>query len=185
LLTYVEDGGTGLGATVEAAIWARARARQDLQNERIYDESLNFFAARGFTIPPGALGGRLVEALAEQTRADAQLNYEILIEQARLAQDMTKHTLTVSVQLEGVEKDFANNIAQRALDKARAACDVIINTYNAKVTAYAARLESCKSKAQIAEIRANVQIAKGNQAVAIYAAEMEKYKADLHKNLVL
>ena len=185
LLDYVQNGGVGLGADVEAAIWARAQARQDLKNERVYNEALELFAARGFTIPPGALGGRLVEALAEQTRADAQLNYEIMIEQARLGQDMTKHTLTVSVQLEGIEKDFANKIAQRALDKARAACDIIINTYNAKVTAYAARLESCKSKAQIAQIRANVQIAKGNQVVAIYAAEMEKYKADLTQELGL
>jgi len=185
LLDYIQNGGTGLGADVEAAIWARARARQELQNERVYNEALNFFAARGFTIPPGALGGRLVEALAEQTRADAQLNYEILIEQARLGQEMTKHTLTVSVQLEGVEKDFANKVAQRALDNARAAVDVIINTYNAKVTGYAARVEACKIKAQVAEIRANVQINKGNQVIAIYAAEMEKYKAMLTQEMAI
>jgi hypothetical protein len=183
LLDYVQNGGTGLGADVEAAIWARAQARQDIVNERVYNEALNYFNARGFTIPPGALAGRLTEALAEQTRADAQLNYEIMIEQARLAQDMSKNALTISVQLEGVEKEFANRVAQRALDKTRAACDVIINTYNAKVTAYAARLEACKSKAQVAEIRANIQIAKGNQVVAIYAAEMEKYKADLAQEL--
>lgn len=177
LLDYVQNGGTGLGADVEAAIWARAQARQEIVNERVYNEALTYFSARGFTIPPGALGGRLTEALAEQTRALAQLNYEIMIEQAKLAQDMTKHTLMVSVQLEGVEKEFASGVANRALDKAKTACDVIIRAYSAKVAAYAARCEAVRTTAQVEEIKANIQIAANANVVEIYRAEIDGYKA--------
>jgi len=183
LNNYIQNGGTGLGADVEAAIWARARARQELVNERSYNETLDYFAAKGFNIPPGALAGRLAEILREQTRADAQLNYEIMIEQARLALSTSHHALTVSVQLEGIEKEFANQIANRSFEKAKAACDIIITTYNAKVTTYVAKVEACKAKAAVAESVANVQVAAGNQVISIYQAEIERYKADLAQDL--
>jgi len=183
LLNYVENGGVGLGADVEAAIWARAQARQELVNERVYNEALAYFSSRGFTIPPGALAGRLTEALAEQTRANAQLNYEIMIEQARLAQDMTKAALTISVQFEGVEKEFASNVANRALEKAKAGCDIVIRVYSAKVAAYAARSEAARVKTAIAEIQANVQIAANAQTVEVYKADTEKYKVQLAHEL--
>lgn len=179
LQSYISDGGTGLGADVEAAIWARARARKDLENERVYNEALGYFSARGFDIPPGALGGRLTEALKEQTRADTQINYEIMIEQARLAQTNSHHALTVSVNLEGIEKDFADKVAGRAFEKAKAACDIIISTYSAKVAAYVANMEGYKIKVAVADSRANAQIAFGNQVLARYTAEMEGYKAQI------
>lgn len=180
---YIENGGTGLGADVEAAIWARARARKDLENERVYTEALEYFSARGWDIPPGALGGRLVEVLKEQTRANAQINYEILIEQARLAQSNTQHALDASVQLEGIEMGFASSVAGRALEKAKAACDVIINTFSAKVAGFAAKLEKNKAEAAVADSRANAQIAIGGQVLAKYAAEMEGYKAQIATEL--
>lgn len=179
LQDYVESGGTGLGAAVEAAIWARAQARQELDNERVYNEALNYFVARGFIIPPGALTGRLLEAVAEQTRANAQLNYEIMIEQAKLAQTNTHKALEFSVGLEGVEKDFANKVANRAFEKAKAACDVITNTYTAKVTAYVARVEASKAKAAVAKTVVEAQAAANKNVVDIFVAELDKYKADL------
>jgi len=183
LLDYVQNGGTGLGADVEAAIWARARARKDLENERIYTEALEYFEARGHTLPPGALSGRLIEAMAEQTRANAQINYEIMIEQARLARAQGDKALELSVAIEGVEKEFATAIANRAFQKAKNACDVIIDTYNAKVAAYAARMETAKVEAQVGEVIANTQVAAGNQVVAIYTAELDRYKADVAQEL--
>lgn len=183
LLAYVQSGGTGLGAEVEAAIWARARARQELVNERVYAEALAFFSARGHELPPGALAGRLAEAVAEQTRADTQMNYEVMIEQARLAKDQGQKVLEVSVALEGVEKEFADKIAGRAFEKAKAAVDIITNTYNAKVAAYVARVEACKAKADVAVARANAQVAQGTQVVAVFTAELDRYKADLASEL--
>lgn len=183
LISYIANGGTGLGAAVEAALWARALARQELDNERVYDEALNYFAARGFTIPPGALTGKLAEAVAEQTRATAQMNYEIMIEQARLAQANTHHVLTVSVQLEGVEKEFADKVANRAFESARSACEIVINTYNAKIAAYATELEKGKTEAVVADMKVKAQIAQGDQAVKVYAADIDKYKTDVAQEL--
>lgn len=176
---YVENGGTGLGTDVEAAIWERARARKDLENERVYDEANEYFSARGHDIPPGALSGRLVEALKEQARATAQINYEIAIEQARLAQNNTQHALTASIQLEGVGMNHASSVAGRALEKAKAACDVIVKTYNALVSGFVAKLEKSKIEASVADSRANAQVAQGNQVIAKYTADVEGYKVQV------
>ena len=179
LLDYVQNGGTGLSATVEAAIWARARARQDLQNEKVYDEALNFFAARGFALPPGALGGRLTEALAEQTRANAQINYEISIEQARLAQTNTHFTITSSIQLEGQEREYYDRIANRAFNKAKTVVDVILAAFKAKMEGYINRLAGKRIEAEIAKTRGELQALKNKNTVDIFLAKVSAYEAEV------
>ena len=183
LLDYVQNGGTGLAADVEDAIWARARARKDLVNEKVYDEALNFFAARGFALPPGALGGRLTEALQEQARADAQINYEVMIEQARLAQTNTHFTITSSIQLEGQEREFFDRIANRAFNKAKVLVDVIINLYNAKMQGYVAQMEGKRIEAEVAKTRGELQISKNRNTVDVFNAMIAKYDAELRSEI--
>lgn len=79
-------GGTGLGATAEAALWARMRARNDAKNEEAYQEALTFWSSRGWDEPPGALASRLTLIRSEILRSETDLNNDITIEQARLAQ---------------------------------------------------------------------------------------------------
>jgi len=183
LLDYIANGGTGLGADVEAALFARARARTELSNERIYEEAEEYFSSRGWDIPPDTLGGRLTEALQEITRADEQVNYEITIEQARLAQNNTQFALTTSLGLEGQDKEQANQIADRALEKAKAAVDVILNTYNAKMVGFLNRIEAVKASAMAAEATVNAQAAMNTSIVEVYKADIEKYSQDVIKEL--
>jgi len=142
LLTGVQNGGTGLGTAVEAALWARARARNDLSNASVYDEAENFFASRGYTLPPGALAGRLAEAVAERTRSDNQMNYEISIEQARLAQTNTHFFLTASIQIEQAEMTHAATVAQRLFEAAKYNQQARIDIYDATVRGYAAQVQA-------------------------------------------
>jgi hypothetical protein len=99
----LEAGGTGLDEDVEQAIYDRAQARQDLINERVHQEALELWASRGWTIPPGALAGRLEEATIEQTRADAELNKDVMIMQAQLALDNQHFILTSALTYFGNE----------------------------------------------------------------------------------
>lgn len=185
LKDLVENGGTGLGATVESELWARARARQETLNERTYEEANEYFSSRGYTLPPGALAGRLTEAVTEQNRADSQLNYEISIEQGRLAYKASQMALEVSTQLEGISQELANNIASRAYQYAKDAVTVVVDVYNAKVAAYAERLRAKEAEVGIEEIRANVQIASNKHLVDKYAAEVEAYKVQVASELAI
>jgi len=183
LTDFIENGGTGLGATVEDALWERGRDKQAILNERTYDEANEFFASRGYIIPPGALGGRLVEALAEQNRADAQLNFEILIEQARLARAQSDHSIDASIALEGQDKDQFNNVANRALDYAKAAVQVIIDLYTTKVQAYVARAEGTKLTVEAEKIKVDAAVAANAGVIDAYTADVDAYKAKIQAEL--
>lgn len=183
LETFIADGGTGLGADVEAALWARAQAKQDILNERTYDEANEFYASKGYTIPPGALGGRLTEALAEQTRANAQLLYEIYIEQARLARAQSEHTMTASIALEGQDKELFNNIANRSLEAAKATIQVIVDLYDVKVKEYIAKLEGNKLIIEAEKIKVDAAVAANKSITDTYAVDVEAYKVKITMEL--
>lgn len=183
LIAFIEDGGTGLGATVEDALWERGRDRQTILNERTYDEANEFFASRGYTIPAGALSGRLTEALAEQTRADAQLNYEITIEQARLARAQSEYTMTAGLGLEGQEKEHFNNVANRTLEAAKVAVQVIVDIYNARVTAYVAKVEGSKLTVEAEKIKVDAAVAANRGIIDAYTADIDGFKAKLTAEL--
>lgn len=183
LTDFIENGGTGLGVDVETALWERGRARQAILNERTYNEAHEFFASKGYTLPPGALGGRLTEALAEQTRADAQLNFEILIEQARLARAQSEYSMNAALTLEGQDKEQFNNVANRALDYAKSAVQVVIDLYTAKVTAYVARMDGTKTMVEAEKVKVDAAVAANSGVIDAYAADIEGFKAKLQAEL--
>ncbi len=185
LKDFVENGGTGLGADVEDALWERAKARQDLLNERTYNEAEEYFASRGFTIPPGALGGRLTEALAEQTRGDAQLNYEISIEQAKLARAQTEHAILAAISLEGQDKEKFTAMANRTLEAAKAAAAVVTDLYDKKLREFAIRWEAKKSEVEIEKLKVDVTIAANDNSMKIYALDVDQYKIRLQSELTV
>lgn len=183
LENLIENGGTGLGADVEAAILARAQSRTDAANERIYNETTDYFASRGWLMPPGAMAGRLQEALAEQVKADEQTSYEILIEQSRLAQNNSQHALTTGVGMEDVLRRHSNQIAQRALEKAIAASKVIVEVFNSKVNRYTASLRKSEIEAGVEKTRVDALVSVNSNRIDEYKANIERYKADVAQEL--
>jgi hypothetical protein len=179
LKDFVENGGTGLGSTVEDALWARARARQDILNERAYNEAEEYFASRGYTIPPGALGGRLTEASAEQIRGDAQLNYEISIEQARLARAQSEYSINAAINLEGQDKVKFTAMADRTLEAAKATVQVVLNLFDGKVREYIAKMDGTKTEVEAEKIKVDAAVAANSSIIDEYNANVEKYKTQL------
>ena len=137
-------------------------------NERTYDEALNFWAARGFSMPPGVLTARLKEALTEQTRADAALNKDIAIEQARLAKEHQQFIISSGLQMESRLMDYANVVAGRAFESAKFTAQIAVDIFNAKVQKYNADLETYKTAAAVYESQVRAGL-----------LELERYKAQL------
>lgn len=180
---FIKNGGTGLGSDVEAALWTRLRARQAILNERTYNEAEEYFASRGYTIPPGALGGRLTEALAEQTRADALLNDEITIKQAELARAQSEFTMQAAINLEGQDKEKFNAMANRTLEAAKATIQVILDLYNTKVQGYIAEMQGAKIETDIEKVRVDAKVAANKSVIDEYNANVEKYKTQVQQEL--
>jgi len=177
LRSYVALGGSGLGAAVEEAIWTRALQRQEGENERAYREAENFFAARGFDMPPGALAGQVAEINREIVRNRTAINAEITIEQARLAKQFTVEALTAGIQFENVERQHFNQVATRALEAAKAAVNAIITVYSEKVKSYVATMEGYKAQAEAFKAQADAQNSVNDARVDRYKAMVEAYKA--------
>ena len=182
---FVENGGTGLSSDVEDALWTRSRARQALLNERTYNEAEEYFASRGYTIPPGALGGRLTEALAEQTRADALLNDEITIKQAELARAQSEYTMNAAINLEGQDKEKFNAMASRTLEAAKATVQVVLNLYDGKVKEYIAKVEATKLIVEAEKIKVDAAVAANSSTIEAYKADVDKYKTQLLSEIAI
>lgn len=82
--TAIVNGGTGIPAAIEQAIWDRARGREIVEARRLEQEATNQFAARGFVLPPGALAARLLEVEQDATNKAATLSREQAIKAAEL-----------------------------------------------------------------------------------------------------
>jgi hypothetical protein len=166
ILLNIQNGGTGLDPDVEQAIFDRAKDKQELENERVYTEAEQYYAARGFTLPPGALGQRLLQAVIEITRANAALNQDIMIKQADLAQTNTHFMYQQAIALEAIIMDYTNKMVQRAFEGEKISIDVALNMYNAL-------LEKYKSSIQMYGMDVEVYKAK----IQASTLEIEGYKA--------
>jgi len=180
---FLAEGGTGLGAETESALWERARNRTELENERLYAETENYFAARGYEIPPGMLSGRLLEITKEINRNNQQLNYEITIEQARLAKEHSQFIISSSIQLEGQEKELFNSSANRLLDAAKAAAEVILRVYTTKVEAYVNRIKGSSLEVETEKLKADIVTQSNQNLVSVYQSDIEAYKINVTTEL--
>jgi len=193
LSTRLVDGSTGLGADVEAAIWARARSRQELENIRRYREVEQYYASRGFSIPPGALTGQLNELLVEFARNDSYLNNDIMVEQARLAQAnenvtielATKYVLdrilnNANVIIASNKNKVDNFLAQADMYKIQITTELTRLETVSKV--YITQLEAYKTEAQVAAIEIESKIKPLELAIkqASIAADVELKEAELN-----
>ena len=180
---YILNGGTGLGATTEDAIWQRARDRQAILDEQAYAEIEEYFSSRGWDIPPGALSGRLQEANQTSVRNLTQLNAEIATKQGDLAWQATQAFLTAGIQLETAEREHANAVAQRAFELARSSIDYLIKVYEAKINGYVAQVQILGIQADVEKTRAGIVADINSSNVQKYSADIEKYKAQLSSEM--
>jgi hypothetical protein len=156
--TELVEGSTGLNETVEEAIWQRARSRQELENIQKYYEAENYYAARGFDLPPGALAGRMNELLVEQARNDSYLNNDVMVEQARLAQANSQFILREGA---GIISQFEQNYIQSVL------------SYNKNL------LDLFLADTEVWKGQVSVEITRVETILKVYLGEIDAYKADV------
>lgn len=178
ILYDLANGGTGLDVDVEADIYARGVERQRVENERLYDEVQNQFTAIGFNLPSGAYASRLLAISNEISRKNDQLNREIIISQAELAQKNTQFNTQQAVILEQMLVNFFNDSENRSLQAAQIAATNAIEIYNSLVTQQRLLFEKYQTEAQVFELKIRAELS----AVEIYKTEVEAVKAKTEVN---
>lgn len=148
------QGGLGIPAAVEDALFARARERESLEAHRAVQEAVDTWAARGFTMPPGMLV-KQANAVREQSRLKAaELNRDIWAEATKMQIESIRFAVQQGVALEQLLQNAHQNMCNRLFEAAKFLAQGMLDVYRAKVAAFEAR---CKAfDALVAQYKAHV-----------------------------
>lgn len=186
-------GGTGIKAEVEDAIYARARAKNDVEAKRVQDAALVDVAARGFTLPTGALASAMLRARQDAANNNAKAANEIAIAQAEMEQKNLQFAVTTSSGLRtavmNATLSYMQNLTTingQALDYAKSVLSSVIEMYNTSVKAFTAKLEGYKAEANVYEVRmrgalTGVEIYKAEIAALQALTQVDQSKVDVYK----
>lgn len=165
-------GGTGLGADIEEDIWNRALSRINVELDKVYTQALQEWETWNMELPDGILSSRLQEISFENARNVLDVNRDISIEQARLAQQNTQFAITSGLVHEKQLMDYTNQANQRAFEVAKYRVNAVIDAFNLKINEYNVRLDGYKTLAAVFRDRIQAELAK----VEVYRAQMEGAK---------
>lgn len=179
LVQDLEDGATGLSATVEDAIMARARARQVVINSRNYDRVLAELDGMDFSLPSGALASALVEQAQDTLAAETDVNNSIMIQSSDLAQKNSQFVISVSKDLEGILRNYNISYNQLELQYATAAANLILENYKAQVAAYVSELEALRAELQIQIAHIEAVVASNRGLVDMYIAQWQAHSVEV------
>jgi len=180
LLDGVNNGGTGLGVTVQTAIWNQDLERLEQQKEDDIDKVLNLYGGRGFDMPNGMVAAQVQEVLKNYTRDRAQNSRTQVIEEAKIAKEMTQFFLDKGLSLEQIELSHANNVANRALEAEKAVVQFSIDLFNTKVSKFNLELEKYKAK----QIEIQMRIKTQELILDSYKAELSGVDTSLKQDSV-
>jgi hypothetical protein len=181
LADRIANGGTGIPAAAENAIWDRQREREFIAaDDAIRD--LERMESMGFALPPGVYMDARYRITTEMRARQISLGREIMIKQAELEMENIRQSLTIATQLEGQLLNYNNQVEQRLFEASKFSTQAAIEIYNAKVRAYSAYLDAYKTKVNIYEAQIRGELAK----VEVYKAQLqaEQAKADVNNSLV-
>jgi len=179
-LTKYLEGGTGLKPEIEEAIYNRARARNEAEAKKIQDSIFADTAARGFTLPGGAVMSALARARQDAANNANKTSNEIAITQAELEQKNLQFAVTTSSDLRksavaSMLSYLQGSIAitGQAIEVAKSISAALVQAYDVAVRAYSVRMDAYKTEATVYDIKAKV----AGQIIAIYQAEIQAAEA--------
>lgn len=193
LAKYLQ-GGTGLSEEIETKIYDRARAKNDLETKRVQDAIVADAAAKGFSLPTGAVFSAMNRARQEAATNNSKASSEIAIAQAEMEQKNLQFAVTTSAGIRASMVSAASaymghviNIQGQAMKYAEMTYQTIVGVYNASVQVFSARMEQFRVYATIydAEIKGvlaeadlyRTEIAGLESAVNVDRAKIDAFKA--------
>jgi hypothetical protein len=142
------NGGSGLTAAVEQAIWDRVRSREAKNAQAAINDVSRQSEALGYQFPAGITAAQLRQA--QQTYYDAlsTANRDIGIKQADLEQANLKDTIAAGIDLEGKLIDYSYRLEELAYQSAKTVAENAVGVYNAQVDQFKAIVAGYQAYAQ-------------------------------------
>lgn len=162
------EGDLGLSAEIETALWERARERESTTALQATQAAIADFAARGFTIPPGALAQRLDAIRQAQQNNSVTVSREIAIESFKQRIENVKFAVAQCLALEQLLWQIHEARMARAFEAEKLATELPVTVFNALVTAFNARNQAFATQAAVFR-----------DLIAADMQELEQYKIAL------
>lgn len=167
------QGGTGLPAHIEDALFSRARERDSSETRRAVQEAVDTWAARGFSMPPGMLVAQ-TNAVQEQGRLKAaELNRDILAQAAQWEIENLRFAVTQGIALEQLTQNLHENMTKRMFEVARFNAEMRVNVFNAQVSLFNAQNAAFATLVQVYRTKLDGALAK----LQAYRAAIEAQQA--------
>lgn len=183
----VENGGTGINATVEAQIWSRDRDRINTEASALADEAVSVWAAKGYPIPPGAALATLQNLAVKRSTdinassRDAAIKaFETEVSNVRFAIETATKYRTLAVQAAGdyiramaQAPDIASKMANLDSDGQARLISAVSSFYGARINAAEAVQRSqianqdSSLKAQIQSIQSTIELVNTKASTAV------------------
>jgi hypothetical protein len=192
LATYLA-GGTGLTPAVENAIYERSKSKTSAEARRLQETNWEDAAARGFTIPTGALLAGNSRARQAGADLNAQASRDITILQAEMEQKNLQFAVTTSTNLRqtilSAALSYHQNLIQingQALDYAKMILSSLIEAYNTSVKAFTVKLDAYRAEAAVYETRlkaamAGIELYKTEVDALIALTNVDKVQVDVYR----
>jgi hypothetical protein len=190
LLHDMENGGYGIETADEDALWARARDRELRNAAAASNEIARAMAARGFSLPPGAMLAQLASTNQEGAEKSSTVSRDIALKRADMYVENRKFTITEVRELEQLSINLHMGVMERALNVAKATTEFGIALFNAKVSKFNVLMDGYKTKvaAYAEEVRAAVSQMEA-QKVKLQFAEtqvaVQKAQADVYNSQLM
>lgn len=180
-LSTMLQGGTGLPAAIEQALFDRARSREDMLAAKQVQEVVEDFANRGATEPNGVLARRVLEVRQENRNRASALNRDLTIRVHEVEIENIRFAVTQGIALEQVLISKHLAMEQRRFEAARFAFEAVLQIFNARVTLFNAEIEGYRADAAVFRDRIQGALAE----VELYRAQIEGQRAigELNKTL--
>lgn len=172
LAFWLGDNQTGLSDAIYQAIWQRAREREDGISLQAREESFEEFAARGFSLPPGALVRRNQEIIQGNQDKSSSLSREQAIKQAEMEVDNVRYAMTEASRLEVALIDNHLQTERLGFDIARTTVDLALQLFAAQVNRYNADVSAFRTEAEVFKVLLEGEVLK----LDVFRAELEGEK---------
>ena len=135
----LRNGGYGIEAVDEDALYERARDREIQAGLEEENAVLDTFAGRGFTFPPGALAAAQAKARRATQMRLGEANRDIVINRADLFRKNREFAINQSVVTDDTVLKHEGFRLERALNAERFSAQLAIEIFNASVNRFTAQ----------------------------------------------
>ena len=186
LMSDLLNGGYGIEPTDELTLWQREADREMRLGEAAVQDAARQVAARGFSMPPGALNAFMDQARQSAMEKLSGASRDIAMKRADMYVDNRKFTIQQVKEVEQMLITYLGYMMERALTAAKANVELGIAVYNAQMAKLQYHLDKYRAQAQVYDTilkaaLANLEIYKEQVEGAKLSVEAQRVYAELYR----